>query len=75
MSEILHVVHVRGKGSTWCIHTYITKETAQDWRNDGLDVSEILNSIPEWAVNAGIPVRLWFFVQDVFHFKNPWEKP
>lgn len=74
MAEILHAVVVCGKGSTWVIHTYITKETAQDWRDDGLEVYEVLNTIPAWAVYAGIPVRLWFFVQDIFHFKNPWSK-
>ena len=70
--EILHSVHVRGKGHTWCIDTYITKATAADWRDDGIEVYETINSIPKWAVDAGIPVRWWFFVQDVLHFKNPW---
>lgn len=74
MSKILHSVIVRGKGATWCIHAYITKQTAQDWRDDGLDVTEILNVIPEWWVNWGLPVRLWCFVQDCIHFKNPLAK-
>ena len=74
MSATLHSVHVRGKRSTWCVETYITKETADDWRADGLEVWLIENTIPAWAVDAGIPVRLWFFVQDLFHFRNPWRK-
>lgn len=73
MSEILHSVIVRGRGHTWCIDTYITKATAQDWRDDGLDVREILNTIPKWWVDAGLSVRLWCFCQDVIHLKNPWK--
>lgn len=74
MSKILHSVEVRGKQSTWLIDTYITPQTAQDWSNDGLEVREVLNSIPTWYVDAGLPVRWWCFWQDVFHFKNPWSK-
>lgn len=72
--DIPHTVFVRGKEKTWCIETMITPATAQDWRDDGLEVSECLNSIPVWAVNAGIPVRWWFFVQDVIRLRNPWAK-
>ncbi len=74
MSEIRHSVEVRGKRSTWCIDTYITRQTAQDWRDDGLTVHEVLNSIPAWWVDAGLPVGWWCFWQDVFNFKNPWAK-
>lgn len=74
MSAILHQVRVRGKGHTWLIDTYITRENAEVWRQDGIDVVEILNSIPAWWVDAGLSVRFWCFWQDVFHFKNPWRK-
>jgi hypothetical protein len=72
MSPILHSVTVKGSGHTWGIDTYITRETAQDWRDDGLDVVEVMNRIPAWWVHAGLSVRLWCFCQDVFHFRNPW---
>ena len=73
MSEILHsVVHVAPRGKTWLIDTYITRETAEFWREQGVDVRETLNTIPKWWVDAGFSVRLWCFWQDVFHFKNPW---
>lgn len=74
MSEILHTVVVEGRCSTWIIETYITRETAQDWRDDGLEVRETLNTIPAWWVDYGFSVRLWCFWQDVFHFKNPFRK-
>lgn len=72
MSEILHSVTVRGNGHTWLIDTYITREIAQVWRDDGVEIHEVINRIPKWYVDMGGSVRLWCFVQDVFHFKNPW---
>lgn len=72
MSEILHIVEVRGKQSTWLAATYITRKTAQEWREDGLEVHEAVNSIPNWWIDCGLPMGLWCFVQDCFHFKNPW---
>lgn len=71
LGPTLHSVTVRGKDHTWLVDTYITLETAADWRADGVEVYETINSIPKWAVDAGIPVRWWFFVQDCLNFKNP----
>lgn len=68
MNEKLHSVEVRGKGHTWCISTYITRETAAAWRDDGLTVHEIQNTIPDWWP---FDVRIWCFFQDVFNFRNP----
>ena len=74
MSEILHDVVIKApSGKTWLCDTYITRETAQFWRDQGLEVRETLNSIPAWWVDAGFSVRLWCFCQDVFHFKNPFK--
>ena len=74
MSKELHIVFIRGKSTEWGIETYITKEAAAALSADGLMVGRVEGSIPKWAVDAGIPVRLWFFVQDVFYFRNPWRK-
>lgn len=68
MSEKLHSVEIRGKAHTWCIETYITRETAADWIADGLTVHEIEYAIPEWWP---LPVSVWCFFQDAFNFRNP----
>ncbi len=69
-ARVLHSVEIRGKESTWCIHTYITRDTASAWRADGLTVHEIENTIPDWLV-GWFPLRVWCFLQDVFNFRNP----
>ena len=33
---------------------------------DGLEVDEVVNTIPTWA-----PCRLWCWAQDVFRFRRP----
>lgn len=48
MSKIRHSVEVKGRGHTWSVPTYITEQTAQDWRDDGLTVHAIENTIPYW---------------------------
>jgi hypothetical protein len=67
----VYQVEVRGKERTWCINTDISAETAQAWRDDGLTVNKLENTIPAW-LPAFVPVGLWCFVQDVFNFRNPW---
>ena len=74
MAEILLTVTVRGKRKTWCFDFYGDPKYLDEWRADGLEVSEVVNTIPAWWVEWGLPVRLWCFCQDVFHFKNPWAK-
>lgn len=32
---------------------------------------ELLNVIPAWWVDLGLPARWWCFWQDVFNFRNP----
>ena len=68
MSKIRHSVEVKGRGHTWSVPTYITEQTAQDWRDDGLTVHAIENTIPYW-LPLWIPTRLWCAVQDFFNFK------
>ncbi len=70
MSKTLHAVEVRGKEHTWCVDTYITKEAAQAWREDGIEVNEISNRIPYWALYF-VSARTWCFFQDLFNFRNP----
>lgn len=45
----------------------------QTWRGAGIEVSEIVNVIPEWVVDLKL-VKLWCFLQDIWNFKNPCSK-
>lgn len=70
MAKKLYSLTVRGKTHTWSFHTYIDPRYVEEWRADGIEIDEIVNTIPEWVVDIGL-TRAWCFVQDVFHFRNP----
>lgn len=56
---------VRGDQKAWSFTLDAELEHVADWRADGLEVDEVLNTVPEWAVRWGI-LRPWVFVQDLF---------
>lgn len=62
----LYSISVRGKTKNWSFDFYADPKYVKDWRNDGLQVDEVVNSIPQWYVDMGFPIKLWCFVQDVF---------
>lgn len=70
MGKKLFSVTVRGNRHTWSFHFYGDSSNLQTWRDDGLEIDEIINTIPEWAVDLGL-LRPWCFFQDLFHFRNP----
>jgi len=61
---------VRGRHHTWSFTIDAPPEHVADWRADGLEVDELLNTVPEWAVRAGL-LRVWVFVQDCFYWRKP----
>lgn len=66
-------VQVRGKQHTWEFTVSAKPEHAQDWEDDGLIVSEVVNTIPEWVVDLGL-LKLWVAGQDflLFRWKSLW---
>ena len=60
-------VVIKGKWHTWSFDLWAYPEYAEEWKQDGLQVDEIVNSIPEWWVNAGLPVKIWVFLQDILY--------
>ena len=73
MADKLMTVFVRGRRSSWTFQFHGNPAHLADWREDGLEVYEITNAIPAWAVDLGL-ARAWCFVQDLFHFRNPWRR-
>lgn len=66
-------IEVRGKHKKWGFTFYGDKKNIQEWRDDGLEVSEIENQIPVWVADYGV-TRIWCFMQDILNFKNPWRR-
>lgn len=59
---------VHGKNHTWLIDVEARPEHVEDWRNDGLLIDELVNSIPEWAVALGL-TKPWCCVQDALNWR------
>ena len=52
---------VQGKHHEWRVT--VAEESVADMRDDGIEVLEIVNTIPAWVVDAGFS-RVWVFAQD-----------
>jgi len=61
-------VEVRGKEKSWSFNFYGNPKHLEEWRNDDLEINEIVNIVPGWAVDVGL-MGVWMFFQDLFNFK------
>lgn len=66
-------ITVRGRRHLWDFDFEGDPKCLQEWRDDGLDVAEVVNTIPECIVGVGL-IRVWNFAQDVFNFRNPFRR-
>jgi hypothetical protein len=64
----LYSVTVRGREKTWGLPIKALPEHVEDWRADGLEVDELINTIPVWIHGLGL-TRPWCAAQD---FWNRW---
>lgn len=65
-------ITVRGKQKTWNFHFEGNPKYLHDWRDDGLEIHEVHNTIPDWLPSSFI--RAWCFIQDCFYFRNPFAR-
>lgn len=70
MSKVLMSLVVRGRTKDWSFNFMGERKHLKDWREDGLDVVELENTIPEWVAELGL-TKVWCFFQDIYNFKNP----
>jgi len=68
MGTKLMSIEVKGKEFHWSFNFYGDPKHLEHWRDDGLEINEIVNTIPEWIVDIGL-MRPWMFFQDLFSFK------
>lgn len=64
-------ITVQGDRHEWSFEVRGTDSHVEDWRADGLQVDEVVNSIPAWVVDLGL-LRAWCFVEDLLWFRRPW---
>ena len=55
---------VRGREKKWGFMFEGNIKFLNDWRADGLEIDEIINTIPEWVVDIGM-LKPWCFMQDI----------
>jgi hypothetical protein len=72
MKKLLTVT-VKGRSKTWSFTILEDIKYIQDWIDDGLEVYELCNIVPEVVQRYGL-TKLWCFLQDIFNFKNPFRK-
>jgi len=66
MNKLL-AVEIKGKEKNWSFNFYGDPKYLDEWREDGLEVVEICNTIPLWVHSMGL-TAVWIFVQDLFNF-------
>lgn len=70
MSRKLLSIEVAGCQKRWSFQFYGDPRHLEDWLADGLDVAQVVNTIPGW-LPSWVPVRWWCAAQDLFNFKRP----
>ncbi len=70
MTNKRYVVDVRGKSKTFTISFYADDAEVENMRCDGLDVCELVHSMPAWVAYAGL-APMWCFFEDVWNFRWP----
>ena len=66
-------ITVRGHKNSYSFDFMGDPAHLDQWREDGLEVYEIHNTVPEWVADIGL-IRAWCFMQDLFNFKNPFKR-
>lgn len=66
-------VTMRGMSSEWGLLLDMSQMQIDAMRADGIEVNEVVNTIPMWAVETGLTTP-WCFIQDVFNFRNPFSR-
>ena len=62
-----YAIIVKGNQHTWSFSVWAEPEHVDDWREDGLEVDEIINTVPLWVP---APLRKWWILaQDIFNFR------
>ena len=61
-------IEVKGKTKVWSFKFYADPKYIEQWREEGLEINEVINTIPEWVVEYGL-TGFWIFFQDLFNFR------
>jgi len=68
MANKLLSITVQGKHNKYSFNFYGDTKHIENWRNEGFEIDEIVNTIPTWIVDLGL-TKVWCKLQDWFNFK------
>lgn len=75
MSKKLLMLEIKGHQHSWLFEFAGDPRHIDEWRADGLQIYEVVNTIPERVANLGHKATVaWCFFQDIFNLKNPFSK-
>lgn len=60
----LYSITIHGKHKTWSHLVWANPEHVADWREDGIEVDEVVAVVPEWVNSIGL-TRPWCWLQRV----------
>lgn len=64
------IIHIKGNNHNWDFIFQGDPKYLKEWQKDGLEVNELINSIPKIIVDLGL-IKFWCFFEDLFNFRNP----
>ena len=64
-------ITVKGRNSSWSFQFLGDPKHLAQWRADGLEVAEVLNTVPQWAVQLGL-LKPWVRIQDIWQLIKLW---
>ena len=68
MAKRLLSIQVKGQNKIWSFNFIGDPKYLEMWREDGLDIDEVINIIPDWVVFCKL-TKPWIFFQDLFNFR------
>lgn len=67
-------IEIKGQsGSSYGFKFYGDKKYLQEWSDEGFIIMVIDNIVPSWINDLRL-IKPYCFLQDCFHFKNPFSK-
>jgi hypothetical protein len=60
----LYAITIRGNEKIWGIPVILDEKYLKDWEEDGIDICEIVHTIPEFVQWIGL-TRIWCWLQDI----------
>lgn len=65
------IITVKGRSASWSFEFVGEPAHLAEWRQDGLEVYEVANAVPQWVQSMKL-TRIWCLVQDAWRFLRLW---